>query len=103
MQEFAERLKGLRKSKGITQKELAEKLKITKGMVSAYENSVRFPSHITLVRIALFFNVTTDYLYCIDKRDAVHPVNTSDEFNLLMSQIINYTKSKKNDDQQFFD
>lgn len=59
---FGSRLKQLRQARSITQKELAKRLGLTKSVISAYETDIRTPSFDTLLHIAAFFNVTTDYL-----------------------------------------
>lgn len=55
-------LKELREDKGLTQEELAAILKISRTSVSMYESNTNEPSLTTLVAIADFFNVSTDYL-----------------------------------------
>lgn len=62
MVNFGAVLKRLRRQAGMTQKQLAEKLGITKSVVSYYELSERAPSAEILVKIARIFHVTTDYL-----------------------------------------
>ena len=66
MVDFGQRLKELRKSAGLTQQQLAERLWVTKTTVSYYEQSVRAPSPEVLVKIAGVFHVTTDYLLGIE-------------------------------------
>lgn len=62
MSDFGELLKKLRSGAGLTQKQLAAKLFVTKTMVSYYEQSVRFPSADVLIKIAEVFHVSVDYL-----------------------------------------
>lgn len=52
----------LRKEVGLTQAELAFHLNISQQAVSKYEKEEREPDIDVLIRIADFFNVTTDYL-----------------------------------------
>lgn len=59
---FKERLKELRKINRITQKELAEHLGFTHVAVTKWENGQREPDFSTVVKLAQFFNVSTDYL-----------------------------------------
>ena len=56
------RLKALREKKGLTQRELADLLKVTPKAVSFYELGEREPSFSALTYLADFFNVSTDYL-----------------------------------------
>ncbi|WP_270245609.1 helix-turn-helix domain-containing protein [Lactococcus lactis] len=62
MSVFAEQLKTLRKINGLTQKELAEKLKIKQNSYSDWENGKSEPNIEMLVRIADYFDVSLDYL-----------------------------------------
>ena len=62
MYTFGERLKKLRKEKGISLDELAISLKTTKATLSRYENSLREPKIEFAKKIADFFNVDIDYL-----------------------------------------
>ena len=62
MTAFNDRLKALRKQKGLSQRALAEKLKMSKSAVSMYESGFREPDHETTEKIADFFNVDVDYL-----------------------------------------
>lgn len=59
---FAQRLKVLRKERGITQQQLADGVGISKGGLSYYENAGRTPDISILERFADYFGVTTDYL-----------------------------------------
>lgn len=59
---FAQRLKTLRRERGITQQQLADGVGISKGGLSYYENSGRTPDISILERFADYFGVTTDYL-----------------------------------------
>lgn len=62
MIDFGNRLRKLRANKNITQQSLAERLDVTKSVISAYENSVRYPSYDILIKISGIFGVSTDYL-----------------------------------------
>ena len=59
---FAERLKDLRTEKNIGQIELAEKLQVSRGIISLWENGLREPTLTSLIRIATFFGVSIDFL-----------------------------------------
>lgn len=59
---FAERLRDLREAAGLTQKQLADKLGVSRGSISYYENCERVPDIIFLEKTAYFYGVSTDYL-----------------------------------------
>lgn len=62
MSNFNKQLKILREERGLSQRELAEKIALSKSSINMYERGEREPGIETLKRIALFFNVDIDYL-----------------------------------------
>ena len=62
MASFGELLRELREDRKMTQKDLAEKICVTIGTISNYENDQHLPDIEKLVILADFFGVTTDYL-----------------------------------------
>jgi len=56
------RLRELRESKGLKQKELAAQLGLTEGAIGLYEIGRRNPPIDTLNKLADFFDVSVDYL-----------------------------------------
>ena len=59
MRTQGERIKKLRKSKGVTQRELAERLGISEQAVSKWEKNLSNPSTKNLLQIAKIFGVCT--------------------------------------------
>ncbi len=57
-----ERLRELRIQKGESQTEVANKLNISRQAYNFYENGQREPNHEVLLKLADYYNVTTDYL-----------------------------------------
>lgn len=68
MVNFGKRLKKLRLQNNLSQAQLADRLGLTKSVISAYENSVRMPSYEVLISISRIFNVTTDYLLGVENK-----------------------------------
>lgn len=64
---IAKNIKLLRRSLGLTQGELAEKLCGKKSLVSNYENGYSVPDIFTLIQLADIFDVTLDELVGRDK------------------------------------
>ena len=60
--EFSEKLQELRKQKGLTQEELAQKLFVSRTAVSKWESGRGYPNIESLKAIARFFSVTVDEL-----------------------------------------
>lgn len=59
---FAARLKKLRKENGLTQEELGWRLEVSRSAVANWEKGMRCPSPVTMRQIAILFNVSSDYL-----------------------------------------
>ena len=71
MASFEERLRHLRKEKGLSQAELAAKLHVINTTVSIWERGVRKPEMGTMERICEFFDVSLAYLLgTIDERQS---------------------------------
>ncbi len=60
--EFSEKLQQLRKQKGLTQEQLAEKLYVSRAAVSKWESGRGWPNLESLKDIAEFFGITVDEL-----------------------------------------
>lgn len=62
MKIFRERLRETRIDRGLSQKQLAEIIKTTNSSISDWENGRSQPDLATIVRLALSFDVSVDYL-----------------------------------------
>ena len=72
----------------MTQEQLAQKLNLTKSVISAYETGLRLPSYDVLIRIAKIFNVSTDYLLGLEHKQEVDLSGLSqEEINALLNLI----------------
>ena len=60
---FAQRLKGLREEAGLTQEELAKKLKVSRSTLGSWEVGNRTPELNTAIKISNYFNVQLDYFW----------------------------------------
>ena len=65
--EFNEKLQELRRSRGLTQEELAEKLYVSRTAVSKWESGRGYPNIESLKAISVFFSVTVDELLSTDE------------------------------------
>jgi len=72
MSTFSDRLKELRKARGITQKAMAEYLGIQETSYQHYEYGKREPNHDSTVKIANVLNVSVDYLLGISDNPQRH-------------------------------
>ena len=81
---FGEQIKSLRMCKGLNQVELAKIFGVTKQSVSNWENENIMPSVDMLIKIANFFNVSTDYLLGLTEQ---HALNTDGLSELQIAHI----------------
>lgn len=76
---FGKRLKTLRIKKKLTQQQLADLLGITKSVISAYENGLRYPAYDVLIKIARIFKVSTDFLLGVEIKREIDTSGLTDE------------------------
>ena len=77
---FNEKLKELRKKKGLTQEDLASELNVSRQAITKWESGDGAPDIDNLRNIALFFHVSVDYL--IDNKTE-QIVDLKNKFNLV--------------------
>ena len=65
--EFNEKIQELRKQKGLTQEDLAEKLYVSRTAISKWESGRGYPNIESLKAISKFFSVTVDELLSTDE------------------------------------
>lgn len=76
MASFADRVKYLRKEKGLLQRSLADELSVSLDTISTWERGIRKPDFSTMERVADYFHTSLAYLmgntderYCVEKQD----------------------------------
>ena len=79
------RIKQLRKAKGMSQIELANKVHASNQAISAYESGTREPKEPIWQKLADFFNVSVDYLKGTDDKTVVKKISSED----LLQELIN--------------
>ncbi len=96
MVDFGNKLKELRLQAGLTQKQLAEQIKVTKSVISYYELQERYPSPETLVKLSKVFHVTTDYLLGVEKKKTLDVSSLSDtQIDAVRRVIAEFNKANK--------
>ncbi|MBQ3227431.1 MAG: helix-turn-helix transcriptional regulator [Clostridia bacterium] len=94
MVDFGNTLKKLRLQAGLTQQQLADKLRVTKSVVSYYELQERYPSPEVLFKLASIFHVSTDYLLGIDHTNTLDLTGLTEEDIVVLKQLIELLKQK---------
>lgn len=83
---IAEKIVLLRKKKGISQEELANKLNTSRQAVSKWENNQSTPDLEKLVALSKYFNVTTDYLLTDSIETSINN-NSQCESNIELQEL----------------
>ncbi|MCM1267934.1 MAG: helix-turn-helix domain-containing protein [Bacteroidales bacterium] len=90
--EFGEFLAELRKEKGFLQKEVAAYLNMTVATISNYEKGVHTPDLDTLIKLADFYDVSTDYLLQRTKcRSGIKSLNKPLSADCTLGDLMNTT------------
>ncbi len=87
-EDIADKIKALRESRGMTQAELARQLGITRSGVNAWEMGLSVPSTQYVVDLALFFNVSSDFLLGIDSSFTLNVEGLSDDDICMLRALI---------------
>lgn len=94
MVDFGNTLKRLRQQAGMTQKQLAESIGVTKAVISYYELQERYPSPEVLIKLASIFHVSTDYLLGLDKNNTVDLTGLTEDDISIIKQLIDSLRKK---------
>ena len=68
---LSEKIKILRGKNGLTQSGLANRVKLTRSAVNAWEMGNSVPSTETIIMLAKLFGVSTDYLLGVDNEEKI--------------------------------
>lgn len=94
MVDLSKKLKSLRLAENLTQTQVAERIGVTKTVISSYENALRQPSYENLLKLARLYKVSTDWLLGNEKqKDFDFSGLTDEQANLVMGIIKAFEKS----------
>lgn len=94
MVDFGNTLKKLRLQEGLTQQQLANRLGVTKSVVSYYELQERYPSPEVLTKLASIFYVTTDYLLGLEQSETIDLSGLDEEDVITVKRLISSLRAK---------
>ncbi|EGO2664776.1 helix-turn-helix domain-containing protein [Enterococcus gallinarum] len=86
---LSDRLKELRKKKGLTQKDLAEIIDVNRVTYTNWENGKRTPEPVKIVELATALDTTVDYL--LGKTN----VNYFEQANILLNELENNSNKRE--------
>jgi transcriptional regulator with XRE-family HTH domain len=93
---IGEKIRKLRKEKGWSQNQLAQKIDINTRNISLYESGKATPSSETVQKLANLFNVSTDYLFN-DEPENIASMGIKDKSLIsLFEEIDKMTEDEKN-------
>lgn len=81
------KIRYLRERDNISRRQLANSLNISYTTLSKYETNERQPDLETIKKIAMYFNVTTDYLLDVPFNDSIINDDLIIHFNLIKSMV----------------
>lgn len=82
---FEDRLKDLRKKKGVTQTQVAESIYVSRSLIAKFETGAAYPNRETLEKLALYFDVQVSELIDQDETTlvAVEAKDISEKINFV--------------------
>lgn len=91
---LSDKLKGLRKKHGFTQQDISDRLGVDPNTISRYENDRVIPPIENLIKLALIYNTSIDYLLGVGKESYLYLHEFTDEQRAFILQIIEGIKEK---------
>ena len=93
MVDCSEKLRVLREARNLTQKQVADRVDISKAMISAYETASKAPSIDVLICLARLYSVSVDYLVCVDAQKVIDVSGLDDDTVALVSALVEKLKN----------
>lgn len=101
IQGFGKKMKDLREKSGLTQKQLAAQMGLSKSAISQYELQERIPSPISLIKISSIFHVSSDYLLGIDNKNRLDLSGLTDEETEIIERLVDSMRRKNEKIKKF--
>lgn len=92
--DFGLRLKELRDAKGLSQTEVAERLEVTRSTISGYECNTITPSAEQLVRLAVLYNTSLDYMMGMENRSSLYLDDLTESQQKTVIDIVDRLKEE---------
>ena len=92
--DFGIRLKELREAKHLSQTEVAKRLHVTRAAVSGYECNTITPSVDILVKLAVLYNTSLDYMLGMENRAHLYLDDLSETQQKTVLDIVERLKAE---------
>lgn len=93
MVDCSEKLRILREAKHLTQLQVANRVGVSKAMISAYETASKAPSIDVLIRLSRLYGVNVDYLVCVDTPKYIDVSKLDDDSVALLVSLADKLKT----------
>lgn len=97
---FSVHLKQLRTAKKFTQNQVADYVGVSRSVISAYENDMRYPSYEVLIRLSLLFGVSTDYLLGVEGRRYIDITGLPDQEAAAVYEVVRLFKANHSENTE---
>ena len=88
MVDCSTKLRSLREARKLTQLQVAERIGVSKTMISAYETASKVPSVEVLIRLSRLYRVSVDYLICVDAPKVVDVSGLDEDSVALVAALV---------------
>ena len=78
----------MRTAREITQQQIADYLEVERATISNYERSASYPSTESLLKLAQYFNVSTDYLLGLSDDPRIELDHLTDEQASVIIELV---------------
>lgn len=92
--DFGMRLKELREARQLSQQEVAARLEVGRTTISGYERNTITPSAEQLVRMAVLYNTSLDYMMGLDNRACFYLDDLNDSQQQTVLDIVQRLKQE---------
>lgn len=88
------RLKYLREKRRLSQQEAADRLEVTRSTISAYERNTKMPSVDMLVRLAILYHSSVDFILGLENRTNIYVDDLSESQQATVVKMIDILRTE---------
>lgn len=92
--DFGLRLKELREAKHLSQVDVAKRLDVTRSTISGYERNTIMPRAEQLIKLAILYNTSVDYMLGITNRSYLYLDDLSDSQQQTILDVVERLKKE---------
>lgn len=92
--DFGLRLKELREARRLSQSEVAKRLEVTRSTISGYECNTITPSLEQLIRLAVLYNTSLDYMVGMNNRSYLYLDDLTESQQQTVLDVVDQLKQE---------